>query len=111
MRFLNVRIATGFGFGGAIAKYQGREYAPVAKDTFNYLANETTSGVKEIAKAIQEGTHSTHSLSCFKCNEKNPIHAKFCNHCGEKLVQICPHCEQENKTDALYCNRCGKSLG
>jgi len=103
-------ILTGLGYGGAMAKYQTEEYAPVAKDTFNYLAAETASGVKEISKAIQEGT-STSSNTCPKCNEKNPIHAKFCNHCGEKLVQICPQCEQENTIDALYCNHCGKSLG
>jgi ribosomal protein L40E len=104
-------VLTGLGYGGAIARYESREYAPVAKDTFNYLATETTSGVKEISKAIQEGANSNHSIICFKCNEKNPIHAKFCSHCGEKLVQICPHCEEENTADALYCNGCGKSLG
>ncbi|HHW38189.1 MAG TPA: hypothetical protein GXX18_13290 [Bacillales bacterium] len=103
-------VLTGFGFGGAIAKYQSREYAPVAKDTFNYLATETTSGVKEISKAIQEGANSTQSLICYKCNGENLIHAKFCSYCGEKLVQICPHCEEVNTADALYCNHCGKSL-
>lgn len=103
-------VLAGLGFGGAIAKYESREYAPVVKDTINYLATETASGVKEISKAIQEGASSTHSMTCSKCNEENPIHAKFCNDCGEKLVQICPHCVQENTTDALYCNRCGKSL-
>lgn len=102
---------TGLGYGGTIARYESREYAPVVKDTLNYLATETTPGVKEITKAIQEGTNSTHSRMCYKCNENNPIHAKFCSHCGEKLVRICHYCEEENMADALYCNGCGKSLG
>ncbi|HWO76550.1 MAG TPA: zinc ribbon domain-containing protein [Bacillus sp. (in: firmicutes)] len=103
-------VLTGFGYGGTIAKYQSRELAPVAKDTFNYLSTETTSGVKEISKAISEGAHSSHSVSCNKCHQENPIQAKFCNHCGEKLVQSCLHCGQENTTNALYCNGCGNSL-
>jgi len=103
-------VLTGLGFGGAVAKYQSREYAPVAKDTFNYLATKTTSGVKEISKAVHEGT-SANSITCPKCNEKNPNHAKFCNYCGEQLGKICPQCEQENTIDALYCNHCGESLG
>ncbi|QQZ08677.1 zinc ribbon domain-containing protein [Heyndrickxia vini] len=104
-------LLTGVGYGGAIARFESREYAPVVKDTFNYLATETTSGIKEISKAIQDGANLTYSMRCHKCNEENPIHAKFCSHCGGKLMQICPHCEEENTAGALYCNSCGKSLG
>ncbi|MGV3466540.1 MAG: double zinc ribbon domain-containing protein [Heyndrickxia sp.] len=102
-------VLSGFGFGGAVAKYQSREYAPVAKDTFNYMATNTTSAVKEISNAIQEGT-STYSITCSQCNEENPNHAKYCNYCGEKLGKTCPQCEQENTIDALFCNHCGESL-
>ncbi|KGR78993.1 zinc ribbon domain-containing protein [Ureibacillus manganicus] len=104
-------VLTQAGFAGAIAQYGSREIAPVAKDTFNYLASETASGVKEISKAIHEGTNSTHSITCVKCNAKNSSDSKFCKQCGDKLVQVCHHCEKENSSDARYCNYCGKSLG
>ena len=103
-------VLSGLGFGGSIAKYQSREYAPVAKDTFNYLAKETTSGVREISNALQQGSASNLSSTCHSCHQQNSINAKFCNHCGEKLVLICRSCQQENKIDAHYCNHCGSSL-
>ena len=103
-------VLTQAGYAGAIAKYGSREYAPVAKDTFNYLASETKMGVKEISNAIHEGTNSTHSITCSSCSEKNQSDAKFCNQCGDKLLQICNHCQKENSSDAIYCNYCGKSL-
>ncbi len=102
-------VLTGLGFGGAVAKYQSREYVPVAKDSLNYLAKETTSGVREIAKSIIEGT-PTNSITCPTCNEKNQNHGKFCSYCGEKLEKICPQCEQGNTMDALYCNHCGEAI-
>lgn len=101
-------VLSGLGFGGAVAKFQSREYAPVAKDTFNYLAKETTPGVKEIANALQQG--STASLNCHNCQQPNAIRAKFCADCGEKLVRTCRSCEQDNTIDARFCNHCGTSL-
>ena len=44
-----------FGFQGAIARYEAGEIAPVAKDTFNYLAEGTQEGVRTIAAAIGGG--------------------------------------------------------
>ncbi|MFJ7737631.1 zinc ribbon domain-containing protein [Lysinibacillus sp. NPDC097287] len=103
-------VLSGLGYGGSVAKYQSREYAPVAKDTFNYLAQETTSGVKEIANALQQGSASTLSLNCHNCQQPNPMSARFCNDCGIKLVLTCRSCEQENTKDARFCNHCGNSL-
>lgn len=101
---------SGLGFGGSVAKYQSREYAPVAKDTFNYLAQETTLGVKEITNALHQGSTAPLSLNCHNCQQPNPINSKFCNDCGEKLVFTCRSCEQENTKDARFCNHCGTSL-
>jgi ribosomal protein L40E len=103
-------ILTGLGYGSSVAKYQTREYAPVAKDTFNYLAKETTTGVKEIANALQQGSRADVSSNCHSCQQQNPIDARFCNSCGEKLIQICSGCQHENKNDAQFCNQCGSSL-
>lgn len=100
---------TGLGFGGSIAKYQSREYAPVAKDTFNYLAKETTAGVKEISKAIQQGNTSK-LLNCHHCHHQNQLDANFCKECGEQLILICQSCHQSNSLDARFCDQCGTSL-
>lgn len=103
-------ILSGLGFGGAIAKYESREYAPIAKDAFNYLAKETTPVVKEIAKALQQGGTPKLSYTCHNCHQPNPSNAKFCNDCGKQLVLICRGCEQVNTNDAQFCNQCGNSL-
>lgn len=103
-------ILSGLGFGGSIAKYQSREYAPVAKDTFNYLAKETTSGVKEISNALQLESASTDNFACPHCNQQNTVNAKFCNECGEKIGRICSSCKQVNSNDANFCDECGTSL-
>ena len=44
-----------FGYLGDIARYIASESAPVAKDTINYLGEETQPGVKSFTKAITEG--------------------------------------------------------
>ena len=44
-----------FGYLGAVARYVASESAPVAKDTVNYMAEETKGAVKTVAKSIAEG--------------------------------------------------------
>lgn len=46
---------TRFGFMGRVARYMAGEMAPVAKDTFNYMADGTKDGVETIARSIGEG--------------------------------------------------------
>ncbi len=101
-------ILTGFGFGSSVARYQSREYAPVAKDTFNYLAKETTSGVKNISRAIQSSQLS--KIECHSCHQQNDIDAKFCDECGEKMMKSCHSCRNENDPEARFCDNCGTSL-
>ena len=74
------------GYGADLAKYQSREMAPVAKDTFNYLANETTEGVEAITRAVQKGKSTVvEAKVCSACQELNKMDAKFCNECGQLL--------------------------
>jgi hypothetical protein len=104
-------VLTGLGFGGSVAKYQSREYAPVAKDTFNYLAKETTSGVENISRAIQTGQERTITgRQCPNCHTKNEENANFCYECGSKLNQVCKSCNNENDYNARFCDNCGTSL-
>ncbi|MCH7321204.1 zinc ribbon domain-containing protein [Solibacillus sp. MA9] len=77
---------TSLGYGSKLAAYQSREMAPVAKDTFNYLANETTGSIEKIAQAAQKGKSTVvEAKQCGNCQELNKIDAKFCNECGKAL--------------------------
>ena len=48
-------VMCGFGYMGAIARYQASEIAPVATDAVNYMADGTKEGVKTVARAVAEG--------------------------------------------------------
>lgn len=103
--FVGISLCS-FGYGGKVAEYQAREYAPVAKDTIQYLAKETIPAVKEISKSINSGKQSE-EITCSQCDHKNKPDAKFCNGCGEKLALVCPTCNGINKADARFCDECG----
>lgn len=56
MPFLFVGLVmTMYGYAGAVFRYWASETAPVAKDTFNYLAEGTQPGVRTTSRAITEG--------------------------------------------------------
>lgn len=48
-------VMTKAGYIGAVARYLAAETAPVAKDTVNYMAQETKDAVKTVAQATAEG--------------------------------------------------------
>ena len=48
-------VMSKFGYIGAVARYLASEAAPVAKDTVNYMAEETQQGVRTVARAVAEG--------------------------------------------------------
>jgi hypothetical protein len=77
-----------FGWMGAMARFQAREGAPVATDTFNYMADETKGSVKTLAGAAGEGFRegSRGTRSCPKCGASNDADAKFCKACGAALT-------------------------
>lgn len=105
------------GFLGAVGRYVAGEAAPVAKDTFNYMADGTSDGVRTVAKAIGEGIASAGGGSaaaqsivrCHKCNEDNDADAKFCKSCGAPLAKskACSSCGELNDPDARFCDNCG----
>lgn len=103
-------VLSGLGYGGTVAKYQSREYAPVAKDTFNYLAKETSEGLSEISKSLKTEQTDQHNVTCPRCQNLNAPHANFCDDCGTKLVQSCQSCNHINENDAKFCSNCGTGL-
>ena len=50
------------------------------------------------------------SLTCSNCSHENPVEAKFCENCGQKLFRTCPNCGSTNKAEAKFCLNCGEPL-
>ncbi|MBN2652566.1 MAG: zinc ribbon domain-containing protein [Spirochaetales bacterium] len=99
------------GFSGALARYSAAETAPVARDTFNYMAEGTKEGVETLARSIHSGlSGGVSSVVCGNCNTKNDGNAKFCDNCGDKLTTVvtCSFCGDVNSPDAKFCKNCGK---
>jgi hypothetical protein len=113
-------VMTAAGFSGAAARYSAGETAPVAKDTFNYLAEGTKDGVETLATAVGRGIGAAISpdqhprtvtkILCPKCNHANEQQAKFCSDCGFSLrkTKACPNCGELNDPDAKFCDNCGE---
>ncbi|NQT88051.1 zinc ribbon domain-containing protein [bacterium] len=107
-------MITQAGYMGAMGRYAAGEMAPVAKDTFNYMAHGTQDGVRTVAQAVGEGLGLRGSAPatvalCHKCNHENDTDAKFCNDCGAALAKAkpCVACNELNDPDAQFCDDCG----
>jgi hypothetical protein len=111
---------TRLGYLGAFFRYFTGEVAPVARDTFNTMAEETHSGVETVARALGRGLSSgsggNHlrepaSIGCPQCEAPNPPHARFCNQCGTALQgSTCRACGAANSAGARFCNHCGRPV-
>ena len=92
--------------------------APPAKDTFNYMADETKDGIKTVVGAVAEGLRQGSSLGsppavrCQSCSTMNSADAKFCIHCGQALIKsrMCPNCNELNEPRANFCENCGHAF-
>ena len=111
-------VMTSCGYMGKVMRYQAQEMAPVAKDTFNYMAEGTKEGIKTVAGAVGEGLAEgglglggggETKVHCHKCNALVPVDAKFCSACGGALGKSkpCPQCNEVNDPDAKFCDNCG----
>ena len=49
-------------------------------------------------------------MRCASCNFENQAQARFCRHCGARLVWLCSRCRVENLPDARFCEGCGSPL-
>ena len=50
-------------------------------------------------------------VRCTRCAEINPVSRRYCNQCGDHLLQPCPHCGVECAVDENYCGQCGGDVG
>jgi len=101
-------------FMGSVARYMSAESAPVAKDTFNYMADGTKDGVRDIASAIREGMvgEQDKGVCCPDCKQPNDHDAKFCDACGGSMSweKDCVACEMPNDREAKFCDGCGSAF-
>jgi RNA polymerase subunit RPABC4/transcription elongation factor Spt4 len=112
-------VLSSYGYMGKVLRYTAEETAPVGKDTFNYLAEETREGVQTVAGAIGQGLRegglggtAPTMVRCHKCNALAPAEAKFCGQCGQSLgkTKSCPGCREWNDPDARFCDNCGRAF-
>lgn len=102
-----------------MAHYPANEYARVATDTFNYMAEGTQDGIRTVASAIggglrgETGRLDGADMACRDCGASNGTGSKFCDPCGGALPQdvVCPGCGEANDADARFCDRCGRAVG
>ena len=112
---------TRLGYLGAAFRYFSGEVTPVARDTFNAMAEGTHSGVETVAQALGRGLSSGMRgnilpepaiIRCRRCEAPNPPHARFCNQCGTELQgATCTACGAAMAQGARFCNQCGKPVG
>lgn len=111
-------VLTSYGFMGKVARYQAGEIAPVAKDTFNYVAKGSSPGIQAAAVAIGQGLRQgaagedTDRFQCPNCSSPQDSDAKFCDDCGTPIQteKTCPKCNEPNDHDAKFCDNCGQEL-
>jgi hypothetical protein len=109
-----------FAYLGPFFRYVVGETAPVQKDTFNYMAEGTSKGMRTLAEAVGQGfaagVSGTHqevegSLSCVNCQAPNPASHQFCCQCGTALTRTrCDACGNPNGPEASFCAQCGAAL-
>ncbi|MCA8964692.1 MAG: zinc ribbon domain-containing protein [Planctomycetes bacterium] len=102
-----------FAYLGAIARYTAGETAPVATDTFNYVADEVRPGVHALGSSLAAGLAGARGAErCPGCGNEHDAGAKFCDQCGASLQgATCADCGHENDADARFCAGCGKTFG
>ena len=92
-----------FGMGMAIAQQMVKSM------------NMTNENVK-IPGSFQDFHAKYLSRICKSCGNSNPVEARFCSKCGDKLliespqVKICQKCNTSNDVTSKYCIDCGAAL-
>jgi class 3 adenylate cyclase/tetratricopeptide (TPR) repeat protein len=49
-------------------------------------------------------------MECLRCQTRNRDAARFCEHCGNRLVLTCPSCGADIAANNHFCRTCGVSL-
>ena len=107
------------GFAGTILRYVSSEASPVGKDTFNYMAKGTRSGVDTLTRTVGRAWRDERvpgreqaTVVCPSCTAENDPGSRFCDQCGKMLATevVCGACQARNEMDARFCDECGRVL-
>ena len=49
-------------------------------------------------------------MKCPRCQQKNPVGARFCGQCGAQLEVLCFACQTPNPPASRFCHKCGQPL-
>ncbi len=49
-------------------------------------------------------------MKCYHCDAELAPNAKFCRHCGKKIVTFCSNCGLQLEEDAKFCPDCGTKV-
>ena len=49
-------------------------------------------------------------MTCPRCKQENPSHARFCLSCGARLALTCTSCGTELPGGARFCLQCGQAI-
>lgn len=93
-------LGMGVGMGGAFGA------------GFSSLANQAMGAVAPMAGTAPASASMQNGPKCPSCGNVNPMGAKFCLECGQKLEQgvACPACGHLNPLGAKFCLECGTRL-
>lgn len=98
-----------YGYMGEVARYTSSEVAPVAKDTINYMLDETKENVADFVQTIK-GKEQKEKLTCPYCHDLVEQDEVFCDKCGRKLHKVCQSCGTKHFSTSEFCKKCGKRL-
>ena len=106
-RTLAMGMGVGFAAGGIANNLAQQMFAPLNQPSQTSTPPHTTCS----RYAAKSSVHTeTTMATCPECKENNPIHAKFCIGCGQKIISgniKCTQCGVEIPEAAKFCNECG----
>ncbi len=98
------------------AMSEGSSYQPQMTNTNQtyYNRTEIPPQDKTFTRQVKEEVNNKDDkvIFCPKCLYRNPLDAKYCCNCGDKLQKsrTCMNCGNENDGNAKYCTKCGSRL-
>lgn len=79
-------------------------------EVFQVIENTIMTGGKPVVVTGAGQTVAAGMIVCPNCKKQLSADAKFCDHCGTKLVRKCPNCGAVVKPDSTFCSKCGGKL-
>jgi membrane protease subunit (stomatin/prohibitin family) len=97
------------GGGGAMGLGAG---AGMGMGMAQMMAQQMQAGAQQPPQAAPAAAAT---MACPKCGHQNPVGAKFCSNCGEKIEAaaggFCSNCGAQLAPGAKFCAQCGQKVG